>query len=156
MVAEQSILLDPSSVRSAPDGLYARHGDGPSAVYSVVLGQRELVPTATVIVPLDADSPDRLAAAGRLWRVLNGIAAPDTRLTPQRRKRLSLMIRAADGVACHASHRQIAAVLFGRHRVAAELWHESSLRYTTIRLCRNGQAMIDGGYRDILRHRRRA
>lgn len=156
MATEQPLTLDPSTSRLASDGLYVRHGVGKASVYSVLLGHSEIILSLTVAIPLDAHSPDRLAAAGRLWRVMDGMAAPDTRLTEQRRRRLSLMIRATDGIVSHASYRQIAEVLFGRRRVATELWHDSSLRYATIRLVRDGFAMIDSGYRDLLRHRRRA
>lgn len=147
--------LDPATSRLASDGLYARHGTGRSSVYSVLHNVTDLTLPVAAVIPIDAYSADRLAAAGRLWRTAQGFAAPDTRLSDQRRKRLCLMIRATDGHAARASRRQIAEVLFGKERVAAELWAESSLRYATIRLVTDGLAMIDHGYRDLLRHRRR-
>ncbi|OBX17690.1 hypothetical protein A9995_14975 [Erythrobacter sp. QSSC1-22B] len=145
------------SVRSrlAPDGLYTCHGSGRSSVYAVLLGEVDPTHSVSALIPIDALSPDRLAGAERFWRIANGLHAPDTRLSNQRRSRLVLMIRAADGDAVRASRRQIAEGLFGKRRVAAELWAESSLRYATIRLVRDGRAIIDHGYRDLLRHRRR-
>jgi hypothetical protein len=40
-------------------------------------------------------------------------------------------------------------------RVASDSWKTSALRDATIRLVRDGLAMVDGGYRDLLRRRRR-
>ncbi|WP_375551402.1 DUF2285 domain-containing protein [Rhodophyticola porphyridii] len=147
--------LSPVTSRLASDGLYACHGTGRSSVYSVLHNQSDLALPVAAVIPIDAYSADRLAAVGRLWRTAQGFAASDTRLSDQRRKRLCLMIRATDGHSAHASRRHIAEVLFGTDRVAAELWAESSLRYMTIRLINDGLAMIDHGYRDLLRHRRR-
>lgn len=109
----------------------------------------------SAVIPLDADTLDRVAAALRLWRVHRGLPAPDTRLTTEQRRRLRQMLRAVDGRNCGASYREIAEALYGQSRVADDLWHESSLRYAIIRLVRDGLKMINGGYRDLLRHRRR-
>ncbi|WP_430449665.1 DUF2285 domain-containing protein [Rhodophyticola sp.] len=149
------IVPGSTTSRLASDGLYSHHGVGQSSVYSVFFRQTDRTRAVTALIPIDAYAPDRLAAAERFWRAANGQTAPDTRLSDQRRARLILMIRAADGDAVHASRRQIAETLFGKRRVGTELWAESSLRYATIRLVRDGRAMIDHGYRDLLRHRRR-
>ena len=45
--------------------------------------------------------------------------------------------------------------MYGRGRVASDPWKSSALRDATIRLVRDGNRMIDGGYRQLLRHRRR-
>ena len=45
--------------------------------------------------------------------------------------------------------------MFGVSRVASDSWKTSALRDSTIRLVRDGLAMVDGGYRDLLRRRRR-
>lgn len=109
------------------------------------------------MVPLDADGLDRIAAVDRLWRSLHGLPAlADTRLTPQRRRRLKLMLRAADGRMNNASYREIADALFGASRVTDDPWKTSPLRDTTKDLVRDGLAMIAGGYLRLLRHRRRS
>lgn len=65
------------------------------------------------------------------------------------------MLRALDGRIEGASHFEIAHVLFGPRLVVAAQWQESSFRYATLRLVRDGHKMIDGGYRQLLRFRRR-
>jgi hypothetical protein len=77
-------------------------------------------------------------------------------MTSQKRRRLRLMIQAVDGRANGASYREIAAALYGRERVGADPWKTSALRDTVIGLVEGGSAMIDGGYLQLLRHRRRS
>lgn len=108
------------------------------------------------LVPLDADGPDRLEAIDRLLRALLGRPVPpDTRLTPQQRRRARHMLQAADGRGNGASYRDIASVLFGPDRVADQPWKSSPLRDVTMDLVRDAFAMIAGGYRALLRRRRR-
>ena len=109
----------------------------------------------SLVVPFDTTAPGRLAAASRFWRIYHGLPAPDQRLTPERRRRLRQMLRASDGQASGASHRDIALALFGVRRMAAELWPDSSLRYATQRLLQGARGMISQGYLDLLQHRRR-
>lgn len=107
------------------------------------------------LVPIDAEGFDRIEAIERLLRSLLGRPVPDdTRLTPQQKRRHRQMLQATDGRMNGASIREIAGVLFGEDRIAAEHWPTSSLRVTTSVLIRDGMAMIDGGYRTLLRHRR--
>lgn len=109
-----------------------------------------------VLIPLDCDGLDRLAALDRLLRHLNGYKVPpDRRITPQQRRRLKAMLRAADGREHGASQREIAEVVFGIERVAEEHWRTSPLRDTVRDLLKDGAAMIAGGYRRLLRFRRR-
>jgi len=104
------------------------------------------------IIPLDGDTLDRLTALERLWRsIVQPETAPPPRLTPQRRRRLRHMLQAVDARAAGASHRQLAQVLFGEARIAAEPWKTSALRDTTLRLARDGAALVDHGYRKLLR-----
>ncbi|MCY1302836.1 hypothetical protein D9M70_525180 [compost metagenome] len=65
------------------------------------------------------------------------------------------MLQAVDGRANSASYREIASVIYGRERVASEPWKTSALRDATMDLVKDGLAMIVGGYRNLLRHRRR-
>lgn len=65
------------------------------------------------------------------------------------------MLQAIDGHIDGASYRDIGKILYGQSRIAAEVWKTSALRDSTISLVRDGRAMIDGGYRSLLRQRRR-
>lgn len=65
------------------------------------------------------------------------------------------MLQAVDGHTNGASHREIAEVLFGRRDLADEPWKTSSRRFATMDLIKSGLAMINGGYRRLLSHRRR-
>ncbi|WP_244743495.1 DUF2285 domain-containing protein [Mesorhizobium sp. L-8-10] len=108
------------------------------------------------LVPLDADGHDRIEAIDRLLRALQGRAVPnDRRLTPQQKRRHRHMLQATDGRMNGASYREIAGVMFGADRVASEPWKTSSLRASVIGLVNGGRAMIAGGYRQLLRHRRK-
>ncbi|UFS68204.1 DUF2285 domain-containing protein (plasmid) [Paracoccus denitrificans] len=109
-----------------------------------------------VLIPLDADGLDRLAALDRLLRHLAGYRVPpDQRITAQQRRRLKAMLRAADARHHRASQREIAEALFGPERVAREHWPTSPLRDAVRDLLKDGAGMITGGYRKLLRFRRR-
>lgn len=107
------------------------------------------------LVPLDADGFDRIEAIDRLLRALQGRPVPgDGRLTRQQKRRHRHMLQATDGRMNGATYREIAGAIFGDGRVAAEHWKTSTLRVTTSALVKDGMAMIAGGYRTLLRHRR--
>lgn len=99
------------------------------------------------------DAQNWLVSATRFMRLLRGKPVPDSRITSQRRSRLRQILRALDARYCGASHRAIAEALFGNHLISGPDWHESSLRYATIRLIRDGQALVEGGYLELLKHR---
>lgn len=108
------------------------------------------------VVPLDADGLDRIRELERLWRLLHDRNVPvDKTISERKRRDLRLMLRTVDGRSDGATLREIAEVLFGAERVAADPWKSSSLRDKMNRLFREGQAMISGGYRKLLRPRRR-
>lgn len=107
------------------------------------------------IVPLDAKAPERLSSVDRFIRAFKGRSVRDPRLTSSQRTRLGRMLRALDGRIEGASHFEIAHVLFGSRFVIAAEWQESPFRYATLRLIRDGHKMTDGGYRQLLRFRRR-
>ena len=91
----------------------------------------------------------RLVGLVRLGRFPRGLFP----LPPARRARRWMMaLRALDARRAGATHREIAAALFGEARVAAD-WDGSSayLRCRVQRLIRLGQALAQGGYRDLLR-----
>jgi len=110
-------------------------------------------PTA-VLLPFDGLFEVRVAAALRLWRALNG-QRPGTNpaaLSEGRRNRLILALRALDGRLDGATHRAIAAALFGANAIPERDWISHELRDRTARLVRLGVAMMNGGYRRLLLH----
>ena len=91
----------------------------------------------------------RLVALVRLGRFPRGLFP----LPPARRARRWMMaLRALDARRAGAAHREIAAALFGEAMVAAD-WDGPSayLRCRVQRLIRLGEALVQGGYRDLLR-----
>jgi hypothetical protein len=107
------------------------------------------------LVPLDATGHDRIEAIDRLLRALQGRTVPaDRRWTQQQKRRHRHMLQATDGHLNGASYRQIADVIYGIERIRAEHWKTSALRDSIIGLVEGGLAMIAGGYRQLLRHRR--
>ena len=111
---------------------------------------------AAAVIPLGPDGFDRLEAVARLLSSLHCRSIPaDTRLTRQQRHRARRMLQAVDGRLSGASYREIAATLFGTRDLADEPWKTSSRRFATMELVRGGLAMIAGGYRRLLSHRRR-
>lgn len=123
------------------------------AEFRVHLVDGDTQPTA-VLLPLDRLFEVRVAAALRLWRALKGRQPgrnPAT-LSEARRKRLVLALRALDGRLEGATHRQIAAALFGAGALPERDWISHDLRDRTARLVRLGVALMSGGYRRLLLH----
>lgn len=113
-----------------------------------------IAPTAAII-PLSLDGLDRLEAVHRLLAALHGRAIPpDTRLTRQQRARLRRMLQAFDGHRAGATGREIAQVVFRTGALDRSEWQTSSARHAVKTLIRDARAMIAGGYRKLLRHRR--
>ena len=112
------------------------------------------VPMAA-LVPLDETVLLRLAGLLRFKRRLDrqpaGVLPPAWRITARLRKRLLGMIRALDGHLEGASYREIALALYGSEAVARFPWKTSSIRGQTIRLVTDAVAMMNGGYRKLLR-----
>jgi len=108
------------------------------------------------VIPLDLDGFGRLEAVHRLLASLHGrVIPPDTRLTRQQRLRARRMLQAFDGSRAGASQQDIARVLFRISRLSRDEWQASSIRHAVIALLRDARAMIAGGYRNLLKHRRR-
>lgn len=146
----------PSPVQPAADGLHLSYDTGSGQIHLILLNSLESGLPISAHIPLDATGLDRIEALTRLWRKLHGHKVPqDTRMTAQQRRRLKNMLRAVDGRVNDADYREIAEVIFGVERVAAEPWKTSALRDAVLDLVKDGFAMIDGGYRKLLRHRRR-
>jgi hypothetical protein len=106
---------------------------------------------------LDSDFEIRAHAARRLWLALNGRPAGPAfqELSPHRRQRLALALRALDGRLEGNSYRTIAEGLFGTRRISEGAWKSHDLRNRTIRLVLTGFALMRGGYRALLRQARR-
>jgi hypothetical protein len=108
-------------------------------------------------LPFDRDFDARAYAARRLWRAINrrpqGPAFHE--LSKQRRERLGAAIRALDARAADSTYRAIAEVLFGKKHIPDRAWKTHDLRNRTIRLVQSGLALMRGGYRELLRPRRR-
>jgi hypothetical protein len=143
------------TIRDSPEGRYAI--DDRAQMPFVLLDGADPDAPLAALIPLDAETLDRIEAVTRAWRAWNGRVIPrDTRLTLDQRRRLRLKIRAADGRTNGASYREIGIAIFGEARVFAEPWKTSSLRDTVIELVQGGFDLIAGGYLKLLRHRRRS
>lgn len=89
----------------------------------------------------------RLLLLHRLGRFPRGLYPPE-----RRARRWAMALRAHDAVGAGASHRKIAAALFGE-KVVKEDWCGRSdyLRLRVQRLLRMADKLVNGGYRDLLR-----
>ncbi len=134
-------------------GLHMRASPGDTQL--ALLGDARPGEPLAAIVPLDDLAHDRLQAIERFIRSIHGQHLPDARLTTAQRRRLSHMLRCLDGRAQQASHFEVATALFGPRLVSAAEWHDSTFRYQTYRLVRDGLRMVERGYRQLLRARRR-
>jgi hypothetical protein len=107
-----------------------------------------------VLLPLDQLFDVRATAALRLWRALSGrTPGPDPGvLTPERRNRLILALRALDGRLDGATYPEIAAILFDTEPISKRDWISHELRDQTGRIIRLGFSMMRGGYRRLLLH----
>ncbi len=126
--------------------------DGPMSLW--LKGERPALPMAA-LVPLDETVLLRLAGLVRLKRRLDRHSAgplPSAwQITTRLRTRLLDMIRALDGHLEGASYRELARALYGPEAVERFPWKTSSIRGQTIRLVADAVAMMDGGYRKLLR-----
>ena len=108
-------------------------------------------------LPMDSSFELRAQAAQSLWRTLSGRSpcAPLFGQSPQRRQRFALVLRALDGRIEGKSYRAIAEGLFDKKRIPERAWKTHDLRNRTIRLVQRGLALMRGGYRELLRARRK-
>lgn len=154
-IGQAPIRPDTSTLRPGPEGAYAIHC-AEDASPLLFLGERQVDVPVVALIALDDETLTRIEALARFWRASRRRRVPpDTRVTPQQRRRLRLMMQAVDGRAAKATYREIAIALYGADRVAAEPWKTSTLRDTVIGLVEGGAAMIAGGYLKLLRHRHR-
>ena len=107
------------------------------------------------MVPIGLEGFDRVEAIYRLLATLHGRAVPpDTRLTRQKRRRMRHMLQAFDGFRDGATQQEIAQIIFRLPPMKRDDWQISSARHTVMALLRDAHAMVAGGYRTLLRHRR--
>ncbi|SMH27900.1 hypothetical protein SAMN02982922_0665 [Mesorhizobium australicum] len=111
--------------------------------------------SAAALVPLGPEGFGRLEAIYRFLAALHDRAVPpDTRLTRQQRSRARRMLQAFDGRRAGATQQEIAQVIFNIGSLDRDEWQASSARHAVKSLLRDARAMIAGGYRRLLRHRR--
>lgn len=153
--ATPPIAVSADNSRLSTEGQYVVSGKRRDGIPAVLLDGANTNAPLSALIPLDGDLPDRIAALLRFWTSLQSPPPPaDPRLTAQRRSRIRNMMQASDGWTLGAHYREIAIAMFGASRVSSDVWKTSSLRDTTIRLVRDGRALIDGGYRSLLRFHR--
>jgi len=106
-------------------------------------------------IPLGLEGFDRLESVARLLAALHGRSIPpDTRLTRQQRARMRRMLQVFDGYRSGATQQEIAQIVFRIGSLGRDDWQASSARHAIKALLRDARAMIGGGYRTLLRHRR--
>lgn len=135
--------------RSASDGLHLLWADRTQLwIAAPFEDDRPL----TGLLPLGPGRERRAYAAINVGRALDGLAPlPMPRPSAQALARLGLCLRALDGTLQGASTREIAVGLFGPARVpSGAAWKGSDLRSRTMRLVRDGRALLSGGYLDLL------
>ncbi|WID99313.1 DUF2285 domain-containing protein [Bosea vestrisii] len=148
---------------AVPDALITQ--DGAHHLHDLGNGQRVHIvqPADTAgdqplaaLIPLGLDGFDRVEAVARLLASLHGrVIPPDTRLTRQQLARARRMLRAVDGARDGATQQEIAKVIFRTGKLIRDEWQAASARHAVMSLLRDARAMIAGGYRKLLRHRRR-
>jgi hypothetical protein len=158
-------LFEPQIPLDIPVALTQKSAEGLNAVsiigdhtFNIVFAARTKPgDPCAALLPIDNDCLSRLETLTRFWRALHGRnVPPDTRLTSQQRRRIRLMLQAVDGKFDEASYREIADAIYGAARVATDSWKTSALRDSTIALVRDGKDLVDGEYRQLLKHRRRS
>jgi len=158
-----SLLADENEASLPVEGQVVSEAELSHAFHDLGGGQRLQVVYSKVlkapvvaVVPLTREGFDRLEAIHRLLASLHGrTVPPDSRITPQQKARLRRMLQAHDGRRSGASQRDIAAVIFRMSSIRRDEWQSASQRYAVMALLRDAQAMVEGGYRRLLRHRHR-
>lgn len=142
--------LDPSTILLADDAELLLDYSG-TTVRAHALSNPGGKPIS-VVLPLDRLFDVRIKAARRLWLSLQGCKSghDPTALSVAQRNHLTNALRALDGRIDGATYREIAAALFGDARLPPRGWKTHDLRDRTIRLCRLGTDLMQGGYRQLL------
>lgn len=151
-------LLPDADILGADDGEPAKFltidGGGHLCLFHVETSSGTETPAA--VVPLGLEGFDRLDAVHRLLASLHRrTIPPDTRLTPQQRLRIQRMLQAYDARKSGATQKEIARGIFRTGDLSRDEWQVHSTRYAVIGLLRDAKVLVAGGYRRLLRHRRR-
>jgi hypothetical protein len=149
--------MSAGEIRQASDGWHVLLSMG-GVEHRLWLTEPPVADTAYAAeLPFDDDFEVRAHAARRLWRALNGHPTGPAfhELSPQRRQRLALALRALDARVEGNNYREIAEGLFGATRIPDRAWKTHDLRNRTIRLVQTGFVLMRGGYRALLRQVRR-
>lgn len=110
------------------------------------------------VIDLDAYTVEQADAVVGFWRHAGregAVARPAAAPRQPREVRLARTLQALDGWLAGASYREIAAAVFGERRVREDWGKGSSLRDATILLVKSGRALMEGGYRTLLKPRKR-
>lgn len=163
-----SVILAPAPPPFAVDSIYLPDispDHSPHVLHELRNGQRlHLVlprdgsaeQPVVAVIPLSMDGFDRMEAVARLLASLHGRAIPpDTRLTRQQLARARRMLQAIDGYRAGATQQEIAEVILRIGKLNRDQWQAASARHAVAGLLAGARAMIAGGYRKLLRHRRR-
>lgn len=150
----EQLDLTHATLHAQPSGEDAIILADPDGDHHLVVGAIDPAQPLAVLLPLDDNFHIRAEAALRFQRRLFGrTAGPPPRaltLTPRYRLRLVRMVRALDGRSSGATYREIAAVLFEAHQQSATEWKTSSIRAQAIRLVKDAETMVRGGYLRLL------
>jgi hypothetical protein len=157
----QPISLDFASLpngelRLSADGWHAVLWSG-GATHRMWLKTLPVVGAAHAIeLPMDSSFELRSQAAQSLWRAMSGRSPrPPLSEHSRRRQQMTLVLRALDGRNEGQTYRAIAEGLFGKKQIPERAWKTHDLRNRTIRLVKRGLALMRGGYRELLRARRK-
>lgn len=149
--------LSEGQFRQGPDGwhavLYLR-----GVEHRIWFKQAPILAAAyTVELPLDRDFDIRAGAGMRLWRGLNGRpqGAPPHAISAHRRRRIALALRASDARGGGATYREIAEIILPAQRIPRQEWGTHEVRDQIIRLVKTGLALVQGGYRALLKPTRK-
>jgi hypothetical protein len=145
--------LNESQFRQGPDGWHAVLSLR-GVEHRIWFKEAPIIAAAyTVELPLDRDFEFRAAAGTRLWRGLNGRpqGAPPHAISTYRRRRIALALRASDASTDGATYREIAEVLLPAQRITERDWETHEVRDQIKRLVKTGFALVQGGYRALLR-----
>jgi hypothetical protein len=107
---------------------------------------------------LDAYTVDQAEAVLRFLKLVADPPVPTGKRRPAGGpppKRLAQTLQALDGSLAGASYRQIAAAVFGEQRVRDDWGPTSSLKQATIYLVESARALMEGGYRGLLKPTKR-
>ena len=145
--------LNESQFRQGPDGWHAvLHLRG--VEHRIWLKEAPIIAAAyTVEFPFDRDFEFRAVAGMRLWRGLNGRpqgASPHA-ISAHRRRRSALALRASDAQTDGATYYEIAQVMLPAQRIFKRDWGTHEVRDQIKRLVKTGLALVQGGYRALLR-----